>query len=78
LAYGRSFVTAHFSLEMMMARKMLACLERSFKKEINGALSKGRDFYDPLWFMQQKIQPLEQKSWSRMGCSPIPFDPRWN
>lgn len=60
LLYGRSFVAAHFSLETMMAGKMLACLERNFQKGA-GAAVKGRDFYDLLWFMQQKIQPLEEK-----------------
>jgi hypothetical protein len=60
LLYGRSFVAAHFSLETMMAGKMLACLERTFQKD-EGATIKGRDFYDLLWFMQQKIQPLEEK-----------------
>jgi len=58
--YGRSFVAAHFSLETMMAGKMLACLERNFKKG-EGATIKGRDFYDLIWFMQRKIQPLEEK-----------------
>lgn len=58
--FGRSFVAAHFSLETMMAGKMLACLERNFQKG-EGATIKGRDFYDLLWFMQQKIQPLEEK-----------------
>jgi hypothetical protein len=61
LVYGRSFVAAHFSLETMMAGKMIACLERNFHKGSNGAEIKGRDFYDLLWFMQQKIQPLEEK-----------------
>ena len=60
LLFGRSFVAAHFSLETMMAGKMLACLERSFQKG-EGAAIKGRDYYDLLWFMQQKIQPLEEK-----------------
>ncbi len=60
LLFGRSFVAAHFSLETMMAGKMLACLERNFQKG-EGAAFKGRDFYDLLWFMQQKIQPLEEK-----------------
>lgn len=60
LLFGRSFVASHFSLETMMAGKMLACLERSFQKG-EGASIKGRDFYDLLWFMQQKIQPLEEK-----------------
>ena len=60
LLFGRSFVAAHFSLETMMAGKMLACLERNFQKG-EGAAVKGRDFYDLLWFMQQKIIPLEEK-----------------
>jgi hypothetical protein len=61
LLFGRSFVTAHFSLETMMAGKMLACLERDFQKGNEGTMIKGRDFYDLIWFMQQKIQPLEEK-----------------
>ena len=60
LLFGRSFVAGHFSLETMMAGKMLACMERNFQKG-KGAVVKGRDFYDLLWFMQQKIQPLEEK-----------------
>jgi len=60
LLFGRSFVATHFSLETMMAGKMLACLERNFQRG-EGAAIKGRDFYDLLWFMQQKIRPLEEK-----------------
>lgn len=60
LLFGRSFVATHFSLETMMAGKMLACLERNFQKD-GGIAIKGRDFYDLLWFMQQKIRPLEEK-----------------
>ena len=59
--HGRSFVPAHFSLETMMAGKMIACLERSFQRGREGAFIKGRDFYDLLWFMQQGIRPLENK-----------------
>lgn len=61
LVHGRSFVAAHFSLETMMAGKILACLERDFQKEDAEATIKGRDFYDLLWFMQNKIHPLEHK-----------------
>lgn len=61
LIYGRSFVAAHFSLETMMAGKMLACLERNCQKGSDGTAIKGRDFYDLLWFMQKKVQPLEEK-----------------
>lgn len=60
LIFGRSFVAVHFSLETLMAGKMLACLERNFQKGTESTI-KGRDFYDLLWFMQQKIQPLEEK-----------------
>jgi hypothetical protein len=61
LVYGRSLVAAHFSLETMMAGKMIACLERNFERGRSGIQIKGRDFYDLLWFMQQRIQPLEEK-----------------
>ena len=59
--YGRSLVAGHFSLETMMAGKMLACLERNFERGSSGTQIKGRDFYDLLWFMQQRVQPLEEK-----------------
>ncbi|MFH2039814.1 MAG: nucleotidyl transferase AbiEii/AbiGii toxin family protein [Chloroflexota bacterium] len=61
LVYGHSFVSAHFSLETMMAGKMLACLERNFQRGKEGVSVKGRDFYDLLWFMQKRIHPLEEK-----------------
>jgi len=61
IQYGRSFVPSHFTLETMMAGKMLACLECSFQVGDTTTMIKGRDFYDLLWFMQQRIQPLEEK-----------------
>jgi len=60
LLIGKSFVVAHFSLERLLAGKLIACLERNFQKG-KGAMIKGRDFYDLLWFMQQRVQPLEEK-----------------
>jgi predicted nucleotidyltransferase component of viral defense system len=59
--FGRSFVPSHFSLETMMAGKMIACLERNFQRGREGAFIKGRDFYDLLWYMQKGIRPLEEK-----------------
>jgi predicted nucleotidyltransferase component of viral defense system len=59
--FGRSFVPAHFSLETMMAGKIIACLERNFQRGQDGAFIKGRDFYDLLWFMQKGIRPLAEK-----------------
>ena len=58
---GRSFVPSHFSIETMMAGKMIACLERNFQRGREGAFIKGRDYYDLLWFMQKRISPLEEK-----------------
>jgi predicted nucleotidyltransferase component of viral defense system len=60
LTFSRAFVPVHFSLETMMAGKMIACLERSFFVGQEKAI-KGRDYYDLLWFMQQRITPLEDK-----------------
>lgn len=61
LVFGHSFVPSHFSLETMMAGKILACLERNFQPGNAPGSIKGRDFYDLLWFMQQKVQPLAEK-----------------
>jgi predicted nucleotidyltransferase component of viral defense system len=61
LVFGRSLVATHFSLETLMAGKMLACLERNFERGRSGIQIKGRDFYDLLWFMQQQVQPLDEK-----------------
>jgi len=47
--------------ETLMAGKMLTCLERSFQVGETAIAIKGRDFYDLLWFMQQRIQPFDQK-----------------
>jgi predicted nucleotidyltransferase component of viral defense system len=60
LAFSRAFVPVHFSLGTMMAGKMIACLERSFFVGQEQAI-KGRDYYDLLWFIQQRIEPLEEK-----------------
>jgi hypothetical protein len=41
LAYGPSLGATHFSLEIMLAGKMLACLERNFKRGRSGSQIKG-------------------------------------
>ena len=71
--HGRSFVPAHFSLETMMAGKMLACLERSFQKGNTATMIKGRDWYDLIWFMQQRVIPLEEKL-RKDGTQPYTVD----
>jgi predicted nucleotidyltransferase component of viral defense system len=59
--FGRSFVPSHFSIETMMAGKMIACLERTFFHGKQTIAVKGRDYYDLVWMMQKNIQPLEEK-----------------
>lgn len=61
LYHGRTFVPSHFSIETMMAGKMIACIERSFSVGKTGINFKGRDYYDLLWFMSRQVWPLEEK-----------------
>lgn len=61
LFHGKSMTLRHFSLETLMAGKMIACLERTFRKGDTETFIKGRDFYDLLWYMQKEIQPLKEK-----------------
>lgn len=50
-----SFIIKHYTLEVLMAGKVMACLDRVWKK--NRAHIKGRDFYDLLWYMEKGIVP---------------------
>jgi predicted nucleotidyltransferase component of viral defense system len=59
--YGKSFVPSHFSIETMMAGKIIACLQRSFVVGNTKTDFKARDFYDLLWLMQKNIQPFREK-----------------
>ena len=59
--HNQSFVTTHYDLPSLMAGKMIACLERVFKKSTTNIQVRGRDYYDLIWYMQQQIQPLEEK-----------------
>jgi len=58
---GRTMVINHFDKPSLMAGKMLACLERQWRKAETGAKVKGRDFYDLLWYVQAEVQPNEEK-----------------
>jgi len=59
--HGRSFVVSHFSLPSLFAGKILACLERNFRKGSEDVFVKGRDFYDLIWYMQKGVTPKEEK-----------------
>lgn len=47
----------HYDIETLMAGKMIACLERVFKKGDTGIEIKGRDFYDLIWYMEKGVDP---------------------
>jgi len=55
-----SCVISHYSLEVLMAGKMIACLRRNYKKGLK-TMVKGRDFYDLIWYMGKNIMPDEKK-----------------
>jgi predicted nucleotidyltransferase component of viral defense system len=59
--FGKSLIPRHYSIETMMAGKILACIERSFQVGKTDADFKARDFYDLLWMMQQKVIPYAEK-----------------
>jgi predicted nucleotidyltransferase component of viral defense system len=58
--HGQSFVIRHFSEESLMAGKIIAAIERSYKRGKDVSF-KARDYYDLIWLMQQKIIPDQKK-----------------
>lgn len=52
-----SFVVRHYDLPTLMAGKMLACLERVWKRGTSGINIKGRDYFDLIWYMQKGVKP---------------------
>ncbi len=68
---GYSILITHWDESNLMAGKILACLNRSFKKGKSNIQYKGRDYYDLLWYMQQGVQPnkakvIQESSYSNM------------
>ncbi|MBT3249429.1 MAG: nucleotidyl transferase AbiEii/AbiGii toxin family protein [Candidatus Pacebacteria bacterium] len=55
-----SVMVKHYSLPVLMAGKITACLERVFQKGNSGVTVKGRDYYDLIWYMKNKIQPSDE------------------
>lgn len=56
-----SMFILHYDIETLMAGKILACLNRVYKKGKTDIAIKGRDYYDLIWYMQQNIKPNENK-----------------
>lgn len=56
--FNLNFIIKNYTLETLMASKIIAVLRRTFKKGKGDKITfKGRDYYDLLWFFQQKIKP---------------------
>lgn len=56
--HGQAMVITHFDLPSLMAGKMIACIERVWRKgSEKGTEIKGRDFYDLIWYMNKGIRP---------------------
>jgi predicted nucleotidyltransferase component of viral defense system len=58
---NNSFVLHHFDQPSLFAGKVIACLERTFAKGKTGINIKGRDFYDLIWYMEQKTELYRPK-----------------
>lgn len=55
---GFSYVASHFTIETMMATHLIECLEVPVVDGFYGESPTGRYFYELLWMMKKKIQPL--------------------
>lgn len=56
--HGQAMVIQHFDLPSLMAGKMVACIEREWRKgKPVGTDIKGRDFYDLIWYMNKGVSP---------------------
>lgn len=63
--YGKSFMVKHYDMPTLFASKLAAILDRPQKgfsagKNEDGVNYKGRDFYDLIWYMGQRILPNEE------------------
>ena len=58
---GLNMTISHFDLPTLMAGKILACLDRVWKKGGTSVNIKGRDYYDLIWYMEKGIVPNEKK-----------------
>lgn len=59
--YGKNIILQHYDLPTLFSGKILACLERDFKKGGGDIKIKGRDFYDLIWFMHKGVIPNQTK-----------------
>lgn len=55
--YNLNFLVRSYNLQTLMANKIAAVLNRTWQLGKTKIAFKGRDYYDLLWFLQQKIGP---------------------
>jgi predicted nucleotidyltransferase component of viral defense system len=68
--FNLNFVVRVYTLETMMASKIITILNRTFRKgEGNKITFKGRDYYDLLWFLQKGINPDIKRLGEVLGIS---------
>lgn len=58
LSFSRfNMLIKHYTLPVLMASKMNACINRTFRKGNSDVFIKGRDYYDLIWYMQKNVMP---------------------
>ncbi|MFH1656936.1 MAG: nucleotidyl transferase AbiEii/AbiGii toxin family protein, partial [bacterium] len=68
--FNLNFIIKNYTFETLMASKIIAVMRRTFKKGKGDKITfKGRDYYDLLWFFQQKIKPDPKRIQDVLGIS---------
>jgi len=68
--FNLNFVVKVYTLETLMASKIIAILKRTFRKgKGNKVTFKGRDYYDLLWFLQKGVEPNIKRLNDVLGIS---------
>ncbi|MBM4386169.1 MAG: nucleotidyl transferase AbiEii/AbiGii toxin family protein [Deltaproteobacteria bacterium] len=55
--FNLNFLLKIYTLETLMAAKIIAILKRTYRKGKSRITFKGRDYYDLLWFLQRGVKP---------------------
>lgn len=62
LRHGQTMAIRHFDEASLFSGKIIACLEREWKRNGNdGVKIKGRDYFDLIWFMSRQVKPNKEK-----------------
>lgn len=62
IRHGQTMAIRHFDEASLFAGKIIACLERDWKRGKGNEIKiKGRDYFDLIWFMSRKVRPNAAK-----------------